>query len=80
MKTNKRPELLASVPDGPIEHMEWSWASSWINIYDNGGIGFMGYKFPTEKEKGDIRKRIIKTKELLKKREKALNIALALMQ
>jgi hypothetical protein len=79
-KTDKKPEYLVCVPDGSIEHMEASWAKSWINIYDNGGIGYQGHRLPTEAEKADIRKRIVKLKELLKTREDALNVALELMK
>jgi len=79
-KTNKKPKFLACVPDGPIQYMEASWAKKWINIYDNGGTGYQGYRFPTAEEKENIRKRIVKLKELLKIREESLNVALELMK
>ena len=62
------PEFLVGVPDGPIERMEASWANDWINIYSNGGIGYQGRRMPTESEKMDIKARINKLQELLRKR------------
>ena len=47
----KSPEYLVCVPDGPIQHMEASWAKEWINIWDNGGIGYKGKRQPTKTEK-----------------------------
>jgi hypothetical protein len=77
---NKNAEYLVCVPDGPVEHMEASWAKEWINIWDNGGIGYQGRRQPTRAEKKDIRKRIIKLKELIGKRVQALNTAWELMR
>ena len=72
--------FLIGVPAGSIEHMEASWAEDWINIWDNGGIGYRGQRFPTREEKQDIRARITKLRELLKKREEALDKAWNLMK
>lgn len=81
MKTkNKEPKLLISVPDGSIEGMESSWSQMWINIFDNGGIGYKGYRMPTESEKADIRKRIGKLQDLLNEKQKKLQEAWYLMK
>lgn len=80
MKTKTRPNFLIGVPDGSIEHMEASWAKSWINIFDNGGIGYQGYRLPTKAEKADIRKRISKLQDLLNERQQKLQEAWYLMQ
>ena len=78
MKT-KIPRFIVGVPDGPIEHMEASWAKSWINIWDNGGIGFKGGRMPTKEEKKDIRARINKLQNLLRQRINDLDTAWRLM-
>lgn len=78
MKT-KEPKLLVSVPAGSIKHMEASWAGDWINIYDNGGIGYQGGRKPTKEEKKDIQARIIKLQSLLFKRISDLDEAFKLM-
>jgi len=80
MSVKKDAEYLVCVPDGPIEHMEASWAKDWINIWDNGGIGYRGGRKPTKAEKADIRKRIIKLKFLLSIRIAALDTAWNLMK
>ena len=81
MKTKtQKPELIVSVPDGPIQYMEESWAEEWIHIYDNGGIGYKGCRKPTEEEKVDIMKRILKLQELLKERKEKLDKAFWLMK
>lgn len=79
MKTKKH-KYLVSVPDGSIPHMNDSWADNWINIFDNGGIGYQGCQLPTETEKKDIRKRIGKLQDLLNERQKKLQEAWYLMQ
>jgi hypothetical protein len=76
----KKAEYLVCVPDGPLDHMEASWAKEWINIWDNGGIGYHGNRRPTIAEKNDIRKRIIKLKKLLQNRIAALDTAWELMK
>jgi 50S ribosomal subunit-associated GTPase HflX len=77
---SKKPEFLIGVPDGPIQYMEPSWAKEWINIYNNGGIGYQGQRKPTEAEKADIRKRIAKLQDLLNARQQKLQEAWYLMQ
>ena len=77
---NNERKFLISIPDGPVEHINMSWAESWINIWDNGGIGYEANRFPTKKEKRDIRERIAKYRELLKKKEKDLDAAWNLMK
>ena len=81
MKTkNKQPEFLIGLPDGPIDKMEMSWAKWWINIWDNGNVGYQGYRPPTAEEKEDIKKRITKYRELLEKKIKDLDTAWELMK
>ena len=79
MKTTK-PQFLIGVPDGPIKHMDASWANEWINIYNNGGIGYQGSRMPTKAEKKDILKRISKLQDLLNERQQKLQDAWYLIQ
>jgi hypothetical protein len=79
MKIKKTPQFLIGVPAGRIESMEASWAEDWINIYDNGGIGWAGGRMPTKEEKKDIKARIMKLKELMREREADLDRAWFLM-
>jgi len=76
----KEAKLVVSVPDGPIQHIQYSWANDWINIWDNGGIGYKGKIQPTKADKADIRKRIIRLKWLLQSRIAALDTAWKLMK
>ena len=76
----KDVKYFVSIPDGPIEHMKDSWADNWINIWSDGSIGYCAGHRPTEAEKKDIKKLIIKLKELLNKRIESLNIAWILMR
>lgn len=77
---SKKIEFVIGIPDGPIQHMELSWAEWWINVWSNGGIGYHGCRMPTDEEKRDIRERLTKMKELLKKKETAIDKAMELMK
>lgn len=79
MKT-KHPELIFSVPDGPIEQMQLGWAQDWINIWSNGRIGYKGKTIPTKSDKADIIRRLRRVRELLREKEVALNQAWELIK
>ncbi len=72
---NNEPYLLISIPGGPVDLMNMSWADSWIHIWNNGKVGYDGSRLPTETEKKEIMVRITKLRELIKEYNKNLNTA-----
>lgn len=78
---NKEPEFLIGVPDGSIEYMQASQADEWINIWEDGTTGCYGHtRIPTDEERLDIEKRIIKLQELTNEKQRQLIVALKIMK